>query len=75
MERKDKLCNRYRHTIGDSSSARWRPAPRWCWGITAFGAALPAAAATSDRTVGSDEFAAPLYRVLKNDTTWTGTAA
>ena len=36
-------------------------------GITAFGAALPAAAATSDRTVGSDEFAAPLYRVLKND--------
>ena len=36
-------------------------------GMTAFGSVTPAFAASTDRTVSSDEFAAPLYRVLKNN--------
>ena len=35
-------------------------------GLSAFGS-LPAAALSDDREVGSDEFASPLYRALKND--------
>ena len=44
-------------------------------GITAFGAALPGRCRDVRPDVASDEFAAPLYRVLKNDYDLTGTAA
>ena len=57
-------------SIGTSFGRFLRPAAAGAalvLGITAFGWAAPASAVSTDRTVGSDEFASPLYRALKND--------